>query len=217
MKKTIQFQILILFLTISNNIVAQVSKGSKEDIALRSPQESYEIEPSIFRNAYLNKDLPKFSLTDINGEKISSDNLKGKIVHINFWSISCKPCIEEFPDLNRLKKKYEHEGVVFLAFVPESDEKVRKIIAHNPINYIVIPNAENYYQQLGIDKYPINFFIDKKGKIAEVTEGVISTTLLTLNEKGEGMMSLSSNSKSSSFSNFDILNQIIIKMINQNN
>ena len=47
-----------------------------------------------FINRYHNKPLLPFSLTDMNGVVVSSEGLKNKIVHINFWSVTCVPCIQ---------------------------------------------------------------------------------------------------------------------------
>ncbi|MEO1652779.1 MAG: TlpA disulfide reductase family protein, partial [Bacteroidota bacterium] len=130
-----------------------------------------EVGNEAFIKRHTNQTLPDFELVDMEGNKISSEDLKGKRVHINFWSTTCKPCIQEFPELNQLKEKYEKEGFVFLAFAPEPKTKVSKVLSRFPLDYQVIPEAKAYYEQLGIDGYPKNFFIDKAGKIIKVTDG----------------------------------------------
>ena len=124
-----------------------------------------------FRQQYIGKPLPAFTLEDLDGHLIDSQELKGKYVHINFWSTTCVPCIQEFPELNALKKKYGDGQWVFLALAPESAEKVKSVVRRRPLNYRVIPNAQAYYDQLGIGGYPKNFFVDKTGIIIQVTDG----------------------------------------------
>lgn len=124
-----------------------------------------------FREKHLNKLLMSFKLRDINGKMISSETLKGKFVHINFWSITCAPCIAEFPELNELKKKYQSKDFVFLAIAPEATVRVKKVLKGKPLAYTVIADAQNYFDELAIGGYPKNLFIDKDGIIRAVTDG----------------------------------------------
>lgn len=132
-----------------------------------------EAEPSgdiQFIDKWTNKQMLAFDFVDVEGNKISSDNLKGKYVHINFWSITCRPCIQEFPELNQLKEKYG-DDVIYLAFAPESESKVNKILKNNPLDYQTAANTESFFEELGIGGYPKNFFISPAGKILKVTDG----------------------------------------------
>ena len=49
---------------------------------------------------------PNFTLKATNGENITLDGLKGKVVLINFWAIWCEPCILEMYEFNSLYDKY---------------------------------------------------------------------------------------------------------------
>lgn len=138
-------------------------------LTINKPGEEKEIHPFIAR--WTNQTLPSFQLKDINGNTIKTDDLKGKYVHINFWSVSCKPCIEEFPELDEIKDKYGDEEVIYLAIAPEEQKLVKKIIKKRPLNYIVISEAEALFEQLGIEGYPKNLFINKEGVIEKITDG----------------------------------------------
>ncbi|MBC8111723.1 MAG: redoxin domain-containing protein [Verrucomicrobia bacterium] len=73
-------------------------KGFEVEISNKTALEMFlESGDQVFRKAHLNKPLPDFELKDMNGKIISSKDLKGKFVHINFWSVTCVPCIQEFP------------------------------------------------------------------------------------------------------------------------
>ncbi len=45
---------------------------------------------------------PTFSFTDSNGIRVTSAELKGKVVLINFWASWCPPCRAEMPSLNKV-------------------------------------------------------------------------------------------------------------------
>ncbi|MEL6558738.1 MAG: redoxin domain-containing protein [Bacteroidota bacterium] len=138
-------------------------------ITYNKPDEKNDVHPFIAR--WTNQTLPTFQLTDIDGKSISSDDLKGKYVHINFWSVTCKPCIEEFPELDEIKEKYGNEEVIYLAIAPEDQKLVEKIIKKRPLNYTVISDADALFEQLGIEGYPKNLFINKEGVIEKITDG----------------------------------------------
>ncbi len=130
------------------------------------------IVPHEFPDTFSNKPLPAFSLTDINGNKISSDDLSGKIVHINFWSAANLPSIAEFPQLNKLKSKYENQNVLFIAIAPENKTIITQLLDKQPFHYLIIPDAGNFIKSLNIVNYPKNLIVDKNGIVRKVTEGV---------------------------------------------
>src|SRR5690606_14890870 len=66
-------------------------------------------------------------LVDANGNAIQLENLKGKVVFINFWATWCPPCIAEMPSIQKLYSEFESdEEVVFL--LVEMDDKPQKAI-----------------------------------------------------------------------------------------
>jgi thiol-disulfide isomerase/thioredoxin len=81
---------------------------------------------SVFQRRHQDKPLPKLILKSITGEEVNSDKLKGKIVMINFWSTSCGPCLEEIPQLNKLKEKYDKD-VHFIAIAPDKKKDIQYI------------------------------------------------------------------------------------------
>jgi len=77
--------------------------------------------------------VPKFSFVLLNGETLSSNNLKGKHYVLDFWASWCVPCVENLPQINSLKNEFKNRLSVFSANVDESSRKglVEKIINEN--------------------------------------------------------------------------------------
>ncbi len=65
---------------------------------------------------------PDFSFSTLAGEFLSSDDLRGKVVLIDFWATWCEPCVYATPGLARLQKKYKDEPVVILGISADRDQ-----------------------------------------------------------------------------------------------
>ena len=119
---------------------------------------------------YKGRPLPELKLTLMTGEEVNTSDLKGKVVMINFWSTTCKPCIAEMPQLNQLQADYK-DKVVFLAPLPENLATTKRLLAKHPFTFAIAPNAQATFDQLGIEGYPTNFFVNREGIIEKVAEG----------------------------------------------
>src|ERR1700683_3985248 len=60
--------------------------------------------------------LPDFSVKDLQGKEISSADLGGKIVLIDFWATWCQPCKKEMPGYQNLLDRYGSRGFVVIGF-----------------------------------------------------------------------------------------------------
>lgn len=57
----------------------------------------------------IGEEIPQFILTLLNSEKIDTEELKGKIILLDFWASWCKPCIAGFPRFKHLMEKINNE------------------------------------------------------------------------------------------------------------
>ena len=58
---------------------------------------------------------PSLRLTDMDDEIRDLEQLRGRVVVINFWATWCPPCRREMPSLERLHQQTKDRGVVVLA------------------------------------------------------------------------------------------------------
>ncbi|MFY7811999.1 MAG: TlpA family protein disulfide reductase, partial [Flavobacterium sp.] len=107
---------------------------------------------------------------DIDGKLHSLEELKGKIVVLDFWATWCGPCLYEAPYFDQLALKYKNDQVVFLSIsIDENKPKWIAKVKSNPSkvqNWIALnvnEIAENY-QISGIPRFVV---IDKAGNFYE--------------------------------------------------
>lgn len=124
--------------------------------------------------------LPQFAFRDMANNLINSKNLIGKPVVLNIWFTTCGPCIEEIPDLNRLRNEYENSGAVFLAITFDKKSAVINFLKRHPFNFTIIPEAKWYCDQV-TGLYPLTFFVDKNG-IIRYAEHVLPFSFDTLKD-----------------------------------
>jgi thiol-disulfide isomerase/thioredoxin len=117
-----------------------------------------------------------FTLTNLEGEKVTLSDYKGTVVVLDFWATWCGPCIGSFPKMQELVTKFENDNVEFF-FIntwetrkpAEIKEKVVEFLEDNSYSFNVLFDYEDDI----VDKYkvrgiPTRIAIDKNGNIISI-------------------------------------------------
>lgn len=67
------------------------------------------------------QNAPDFTLTDLNQKSVTLQQLKGKLIFLNFWASWCEPCKEEMPSMQRLYDKFKGQPFEMLAISLDKD------------------------------------------------------------------------------------------------
>lgn len=126
---------------------------------------------SSFKKKFKDKPLSRINLKSLTGEEMDTDQFKSKVVVIYFWTPSCGPCIAGFPQLNKLKEKYAND-VHFISIAPDTKQDVQFVLNKFRFEFKTIADAESLIKELDIVEYPKMFFVDKKGIVRIIEEGV---------------------------------------------
>ena len=151
-------------------------KKAQPDKQLNDKYKVIEKEKKEIRKQIDGSILHELSFEDINGNKHTLESLKGKIVVLNFWFIQCKPCVKEFPDLNKLKKKFKGESVEFFAVTWNNKNSIIKFLETTTLDFTVVPDTK-LIKKFKIPYYPYNIIIDKNGKVEYVND-VLSLNII---------------------------------------
>lgn len=116
---------------------------------------------------------PKFNLTDINGQKISLDDYKGKVVYLTFWASWCQPCLKGFHNSERIRLKLAKQGIALINVGIDKDaKKWQGTMTNVPMPGLNLYGGNN--DQLKIDyelsKLPAYYIIDKNGNFAYLSD-----------------------------------------------
>lgn len=68
-----------------------------------------------FSKLMVGKPAPQFTFEDVNGNKVSLSDFKGKFVILDIWNIYCGPCIKQIPVIKGMEKELEEKDVVFVS------------------------------------------------------------------------------------------------------
>jgi thiol-disulfide isomerase/thioredoxin len=83
------------------------------------------------------KMAPPFAVTTIDGQRLSLDDLKGKVVLIDFWATWCGPCREALPHMQQIAKKFQGQPLVILSVSLDSEEnKWKEFVAQNGMTWM---------------------------------------------------------------------------------
>lgn len=111
---------------------------------------------------------PAWKLKDLDGNVVTSDQFKGKVVILDFWATWCPPCRTEIPGYIVLQKKYAADGLVVVGVSVDTDGvgPVRKFVKDFGINYTIVMADDSIQDAFGpLQGYPTTFIIDRDGMI----------------------------------------------------
>jgi len=118
--------------------------------------------------------IPVFTLQG-HESVLSSEDLKGKVVLVNFFATWCPPCVKELPHLQKeVWEKYkDHKDFVLLVIGREhSAEELEKFGKDRKLDLPFYPDPEReVYSQFAANTIPRNYLIDKNGKVVYASSG----------------------------------------------
>ena len=126
--------------------------------------------------------LPDFSGEDLRGRKISSADLRGKVVLIDFWATWCQPCKKEMPGYQKLVDKYGSRGfaVVGLKFDTMRDvEDPIRFAEKLGVRYPLAIATDDVKQKFGgIEGLPTTLLYDRQGILRKKVIGFEYTDVI---------------------------------------
>ncbi len=132
--------------------------------------------------------LPSYTASGI--DSISSGQLSGKIVLLDFWFKSCGPCMEAMPHYNDLQNQFKKEGFELLTInVEDPVEDIAYFYKKYQPVYKMMYNGNKLWSGLGFTGCPSSVLVDRNGKVVQAFFGfdevMIGKKIRELVGKGE--------------------------------
>ena len=112
---------------------------------------------------------PQKAFLDLDGNRKTLDDFRGKVLLINFWASWCPPCIREMPELEALAGDMATQPFrVVMVNVEEPPGVMRhfKRLAEAGIVSLRDPNGQ-FARDWGVTVYPTSFVVDREGRVVE--------------------------------------------------
>ncbi|HEY6660155.1 MAG TPA: redoxin domain-containing protein [Pyrinomonadaceae bacterium] len=109
---------------------------------------------------------PDFSFTSSEGEHIALEDLRGKVVVLDFWGTWCPPCVESVPELRNLHKRYSKEPSFMLIGISSDNDEAewREFTVKNKMIWPQYRDRDRRIQRaFGIHAFPTYVVIDHEG------------------------------------------------------
>jgi cytochrome c biogenesis protein CcmG, thiol:disulfide interchange protein DsbE len=116
---------------------------------------------------------PAFTLSTVGGGTLSSSELRGAPVVINFWASWCDPCNQEAPDLEATWKQYQARGVRVVGVDYEDQPAdAQAFVSKYGITYpSVVDRGGELATAFGVRGVPETFFIDAQFHFFAIGQG----------------------------------------------
>jgi len=149
----------VLFVELASLVRYEHMQGASDDPQFADAMKQLAADDGMRQNIDL-------KLPDLQGKVWRLQDLRGKVVMVNFWATWCPPCRKEMPDIQALYDKYKEEGLVVLAISDEDASKVQPFIAEKRISYPVLLDPKSkVHEAFRIQGIPKTFIYDRDGKL----------------------------------------------------
>jgi thiol-disulfide isomerase/thioredoxin len=160
--------IAVLFLAAAALLVVQMRRPSAADPLVGHPL------PPLDAAGWLNIERP-----------LTANDLRGKIVVIDFWASWCGDCAASMPDLVDFHERYRDQGVMLVGLSPEPPSdlpSIERFVSHfEGADWPIAYGAVLAVEVLGIDAWPTYMLYDRSGRsvwsgwsVADLEEAMVA-------------------------------------------
>ena len=122
------------------------------------------IMTSLYLFSFQKETIDNLNMTSIQGEKITSNDLLGKVVLVNFWATDCPSCIAEMPDLIKTYNKYKKQNfeLIAVSMFYDPPSRVLSFSKNNKLPFSVVLDLDKKIasQFNEVTLTPTSFLID---------------------------------------------------------
>ena len=132
---------------------------------------------------------PPIELLTVDGTPLSLQQLRGKVVLVNFWATWCEPCITEMPSLQRLREQLMASGFEVLTVnYQEGPVRISSFVQKMNLTLPVVRDTDGSVARVWSARvFPASYLVDRNGDVryslsggADWTDAPLVSTIRTL-------------------------------------
>ena len=127
----------------------------------------------------IGEQIPSWTAKTINDQKLSSDQLEGTYVLLDFWGSWCGPCIEQIPKLKEAHQTFADDNFQIIGIAYDSQAALQQAVeTHNITWPQVLDEDARLSSKFNVYGYPTYYLINPKGKVIAMDEDLPSDDLI---------------------------------------
>lgn len=122
-----------------------------------------------------NRAAPELRASLLDGRQLRLEQLRGKVVLVNFWATWCPYCRHEMPAMESFYRDYRGRGFEILALSQDdAAEPVRRFLAKEGYHFpVAMAEAGHAAVFGGVSRLPTSFIIDRHGRVRHKISGQV--------------------------------------------
>jgi cytochrome c biogenesis protein CcmG/thiol:disulfide interchange protein DsbE len=140
----------------------------------------FSVNPNEVPSALIGKPMPSFTLRTLSGETLSSADLAGRPVMINFWASWCGPCVQEHAVLLDAQRRYgDRLAIVGVVYQDSTDAARAFLDKHGDPGYPdLLDEGSRTALDFGVTGPPETYFVDTAGIVRAKQWGPLDSAAL---------------------------------------
>ncbi len=117
--------------------------------------------------------LPAFARPGLTHDGMfRTDNLKGRVLYVDFWASWCGPCRISLPVMEQLFNEFNEQGFTVVAVnLDKNISEAKAFLKDHPVSYPLIRDDGSLPKRFGVQGMPTAFLVDHTGTVRAVHEG----------------------------------------------
>ncbi len=114
----------------------------------------------------------EFTIKTYEGETLTPEDFRGKVLLVDYWATWCAPCRKEFPHFDKLLDTYGDDLVIIAITMDDDMDLLDNFLEENPLRFIVGMDKGSSIQSWKTpNNIPVAYIIDREGFIRKSLKG----------------------------------------------